>query len=420
MSNVVSDNTTIGPPKARAPNQQKPTGPAATYNADSDDWNEHRTWLTNIRDFVGGYLPNFTRHKNNASAPTPASDEYVFRAKDGVVWVNEGGAGIDLWRRLTKEPGFYDIRDYDAKPGASGKAATTAAFNAILAALSYSYFPTVEGKKSAVIYVPTVEDGWYVGDLNPYVGNNAAGIHFTGDMQSGRGGTGGSLIVYDGTLGGTMFDFQAINNSTIENLAFHMNYKALVGLKIRQYWNVANASQVGASGVTVRNCFIFAPQNSYDSIMIQAGSNDDPPNTRQTDTLCFDNVYMQGNDFGPGVGVTKQGWGFRDVVGGNTKNFTFRNCTVAYVYRGIEAKSGFLIVHGLSAAQVGYDRDKNASAIYTGAAATSVTGCGMESGSPGYLAGRQGQHSRFLRRMHSARRRRPYLWSKRQGHHRRR
>ncbi len=312
---------------------------------------------------------------------SPAGGTRVI-SKSGRIHVSEGGG---RFAPLTKEPSFYDIRKYGALPGIADKAATTAAFNTIFEEISYGYFPTVNGKPLAVIYIPsTDQDGWYVDDLNPYIGSPGAGIFFVGDAPSGRSSFKGSTLVFDGTLGGTMFDFQGINGSTIENITFNLGYKARKGVHLRQYYNIPNASQVGSSGVRFHNCFLCCPENDYDSILVAAGSDDDPPNTFQSSEYRFYNCQFQGNDFGPGL--TKQGWGFKSLVPGNTKNFVFDNCTITYCYRGIEATSGYLICREVQGGNIGYDRDQNACLIYTGSVSVDVTGGGIENGTAGYLA----------------------------------
>lgn len=291
-----------------------------------------------------------------------------------------------LGRHLSKETGFYDIRDWGAIPGSAGQTATTAAFNAIFAEISYSYFPTVNGKRSATIYVPsTDQDGWYIGDLNAYVGSPGANIHFKGDSESGRSGLEGSTIVFNGSTGGTMFDFKAINGSLIENLTFNLNSKALVGIKLHQYWNIPNTSQVGSSGVLMRHCFLHSPKNDYDSILVQAGSDDDNPNTLQSSEYRFEHVDFQGVDFGTGIGATKQGWGFKAVVSGNTKNFVFENCSFVALHRGIEATSGYLLVKECNGANIGFDRADSSLVVSAGNTCSLIT-AGVENGNVGYAA----------------------------------
>jgi hypothetical protein len=166
--------------------------------------------------------------------------------RNGRLEISENGKS---WRRLTGEDGYYDIRDYGAVPGSSGKAATTAAFEAIFAEIAYSYFPTVNGERNAIIFVPFTRDtGWYVDELTGYIGSPGARINIFGEVGAGRAGTEGSVLVYDGAAGGTLLDLQAPNASEIRNITFNGGRKAKYLLHARQYWNEANSSQVGSSG----------------------------------------------------------------------------------------------------------------------------------------------------------------------------
>ncbi len=275
---------------------------------------------------------------------------------------------------------YYDIRTYGAVPGAAGKTATTAAFNAIFAAINWGYFPDVGGARAAVIYVPAIQDSWYTGDLDAYVGSPGAAIYMRGDMPSGRSSIEGSTLIFDGTDSTTWFKFLGINASTIENITFNGGGKALVNVQVSQKWYGApNNTQIGSSGVRFNNCQFVEPKGNLNSILVQAGEDSDPPNTLQSSEYRFYNCQFQGHN-------SIQGWGFKAVVGGNTKNFTFDNCTFSYVYRGIETSSGYLICREVQGANIGYDRDNTAAMIYTGAISVDVTGGGMENGTTGYFA----------------------------------
>ncbi len=285
-----------------------------------------------------------------------------------------------LGRHFVHTPAWYDIRDYGAIPGPAGQTATTAAFNAIFAEISWSYFPDVDGKRSAVIYVPaTYDTAWYTGDLDPYVGSAGANILMRGDTRSGRSGIEGSTLIFNGTPGGDWFDFQAINASKFENLTFDGNSKAKRLIRLRQYWNVAHMSQVATSDVHFDSCFFHSPYGDYDSACVEIGDDVNPPNTYQCDTVRFDYCYFQGHN-------TIQGWGVRAVVGGNTKNFAFTECDFAYFYRGIETLSGSLLCTNVTGANIGYDRDANAALITVAAQSFTWTGGALESGTLGYFA----------------------------------
>ena len=324
--------------------------------------------------------------KSDSSANTVTCQGVVLRNQYETVKLVSNGTTWDPMTPII--PGVwpdgsavYDIRDYGAIPGAAGKAATTAAFNAIFAAINWGYFPSTTGQRASVIYVPAIEgDSWYTDDLDEYVGNPGASIYMKGDMPSGRSGIEGSTLKFDGTAGTTWFKFLGINASTFENLTFDGNSKALVLTQISQKWyGPPDNTQVGSSGVRFNNCFWHSPQGDYDSILVQAGSDDDPPNTMQSSEYRFYNCQFQGHN-------AIQGWGFRAVVAGNTKNFTFDNCTFSYVYRGIEANSGYLICREVQGGNIGYDRDENAAMIYTGCLSVDITGGGIENGSNGYFA----------------------------------
>ncbi len=305
---------------------------------------------------------------------------------DGSVWLLLNPHVSSLQPRPI---GWYDIRDYGAVPGVAGQARTTAAFNAIFAEISATYTPpsTITGGLSAVVYVPFVDvaDGfWYVGDLNPYMGNGGDALRMVGDAPRGyTGGGAGSTIRFNGTPRGTMFDFVAINASSFENLAFDGGGQALVVVKLRQFYNVANTFQVASNGVSFTNCVFSNPHNSYDSVLVQAGQDDDPPNTFQAADYWFFRCLFEGNDFGPGL--TRQGWGFKTAVAGNTKNFSFDTCTFLALYRGIETYSGYLVLKQIEAGNIGYDR-ADAAVIYFGGNTLTVQGVGLENGNTGYAA----------------------------------
>lgn len=285
-------------------------------------------------------------------------------------------------------PAFYDIRAYGAVPGAAGQTATTAAFNTIFGLISTSY-PADTGGLMAVIYVPAVTEaqfGWYVGDLNPYFGNTAISLYMFGDAPSGYGAQGGSLIYFQGTTGNTMFDFVAINDSTFENLTFRGGTKAKVLIKLRQFLQISPPFQSASNGVIFINCFFCEPENDYNSILVQAGEDDNPPNTYQAADYHFYYCYFQGLDNGPGFGVTKQGWGFKAVVGGNTKTFSFTRCVFTQLYRGVDASSGYVYCVDCEGGNIGYDRDDQAALFYGNATGWTITGFGMENGTTGYHA----------------------------------
>lgn len=311
--------------------------------------------------------------------PLATNAAYVLGPGETVTLI---GQSATQWGPSTQpSPAFYDIRNYGAFPGTAGKAATTAAFNAIFADINWEYFPTVEGKRAAVIYVPAAQgDSWYTDDLDEYLGTPGAGIYFKGDMPSGRSSTEGSTLIFDGTSGTTWFKFLGINSSTFENITFNGGSKALVLIQLSQKWYPApDSTQIGSSGVRFDNCQFVSPVGDYDSILVQAGSDDDPPNTMQSSEYRFYNCQFQGHN-------AIQGWGFKAVVAGNTKNFTFDNCTFSYVYRGIEANSGYLICREVQGGVIGYDRDENAAMIYTGCLSVDITGGGLENGNYGYFA----------------------------------
>jgi hypothetical protein len=298
------------------------------------------------------------------------------------------GLRADSWRWqpgstpvFPPEGTYYDIRQYGALPGLAGKAATTAAFNAIFAAINWGYFPSVTGKGFAYIYVPSVEtgDAWYIGDVDPYVGSQGSAIFMVGDGPSGYGGFQGSTIVYDGTPGGTMFEFIAISLSNIQNITFNLGGKAKYGVNPHQYWNPAEAAQVPSNWLYFVNCVFANPIGDYDSALVLAGQNSDPPSTLQSADYRFSRCLFSGH-------ATVQGYGFANFVGGNTKQWAFYDCTFQYVYQGIHTQSGFLVVQAIEGANIGYNRDSDACLVYAGGTTNVVSGFGFENGSTGYQA----------------------------------
>lgn len=309
-----------------------------------------------------------------------AQGRYI--ASDGLLWMSENGGP---YKPVSSDGnGVFDIRAYGAVAGPAGKAATTQAFADIFGLITYSYFPTVDGYRNAYIYVPiTLDTGWYVDELTGYIGNPGASLQLIGEAPAGRGGIDGSVLFYDGPAGGTLIDLQALNGSCIRNITFHGNRKASKLVHSRQYWNVPNASQAGSSGVAIIDCSFHEPENEYDSIMFAAGQDDDPPNTLQTSEHRFYRCFFSGIDLGPGL--TRQGWGFKALQAGNTKNFSFENCTFNQCYRGIEANSGDVFIKEINAANIGYDRGDGA-LFYGGANTLTIQGGAMENGNPGYAA----------------------------------
>lgn len=297
------------------------------------------------------------------------------------------GLRADSWRWqpgstpvFPPEGTYYDIRQYGAVPGLAGKAATTAAFNAIFAAINWGYFPDVTGKTFAYIYVPSVEtgDAWYIGDLDPYVGSTGASIFMSGDGTN-NSGVRGSTIFYDGTLGGTMFELIAINLSNIQNICFNGGGKAKYLVNPHQYWNAAHSFQVASNWLYFVNCVFTNPIGDYESALVLAGKDDDPPNTLQAADYRFSRCEFVGHS-------TIPGYGFRDLIGGNTKQWAFYDCVFLNLYQGIHARSGFLVVQAIEGGNIGYDGDIQAALIYTGAAGTTVTGVALENGTPGFAA----------------------------------
>jgi hypothetical protein len=296
------------------------------------------------------------------------------------------GTIADTWHWVSTSSGgggatTYNIVSYGAIPGAGGQSATTTAFNNIFALISTSY-PGETGGLMAIIEVPatTAADlGWYVGDLNPYYGNQGVSLYMKGEQPAGYGAQGGSTIWFNGTSGGTLMDFVAINASWFENLTFRGNTKAKVLVKLRQYWNSGLMLQSASNLVYFLNCTFVDPIGDYNSILVQAGEDDDPPNTLQAADYHFERCQFQGHN-------TIQGWGFKAVVGGNTKTFSFKDCGFTYLYRGVDFDSGYVTCMNCEGGNIGYDRDDQAAMIFGNATGLTVIGGGMENGATGYHA----------------------------------
>jgi hypothetical protein len=278
----------------------------------------------------------------------------------------------------------FDIRDYGATPGSASGHDTRLAIQHVLDQLSEGYpegAPRRSGKSGVVVF-PFDAGGWWVDGPLIYSGDPGLGIYFVGENGTARDGKEGSTLVYDGVDGGTLLDCVAINGSLFRDLKFSGNGKARVLVHLRQQV-IGSTLQAGSSGVAFYNCTFSEPGNFTDSILVAAGREDIPGETLQSSEYRFLLCTFQGRDVGA---ETQQGWGFRALSAGNTKNFAFSHCTFSGLYRGVEAHSGYVHIDECNAGNIGGYGRPGGALFYGGGDTWTVLGGGMENHNPGYAA----------------------------------
>jgi hypothetical protein len=300
---------------------------------------------------------------------------------DSVLDSSVGGRDFISGRSVRR----YDIREFGARPGQLNKAVTSRAIQSILKRISNdTYFGGMNQGESAVIYFPVGD--WWICEPLTYLGSLGQGVVFLGEHALARGGLQGSVLVYDGIAGGTLLECIGINGSEIKNLEFNGN-----GLARRLLWlhqastgTYPSGVQVQpSSGVNVHSCTFNNPGNYSDSILVAAGEKVHSSNTYQSSEYRFFNCYFQGRDVGPG---SLQGWGFRALDSGNTKNFVFQSCIFNTLYRGIECSSGYCLVSDCNSGNIGGYGRPGGAVLTVGGNTCTVLGGGLENGSPGYAA----------------------------------
>jgi hypothetical protein len=223
----------------------------------------------------------------------------------------------------------YDIRHYGARPGPYHKSATWLAVQTIFNQIKQEYpdekFQPQEGQSARIFFPFDGGEGWWVDQGLIYQGGVSVGLYLIGEHALARGGRQGTALVYDGPLGGTLLDLVAINGSHIQDLEFNLNNKAKIGVWLRHRY-VQGKGQIGpSSGVNFHSCSFYQAGDFTDSALVAAGKDDQPGATFQASEYRFYNCHFQGRDVGPG---SKQGWGFRAMNSGNTKNFAFNNASL--------------------------------------------------------------------------------------------
>lgn len=306
----------------------------------------------------------------------------VFKtAKNGRLYVSESGRP---WRRVTDQDEVHDIRNYlsDAENynlENNLPVNATGAQKRIFAEISA--VPSLgTPAKEAKIVVPCITDLLQIEETCQYIGGAGRGLDWCGIQSLSRFGDKGSGYKWVGAAGGTMFDLRGINGSRIHGLNFSGGLKAKYIVRGREFYDGVNPL-IGSSGVFVEFCRFSDPLTSDgDSACFAAGA-DNGVNTYPTDTYCFLCNDWNGTDEN---GI--QGWGFRALAGGNTKNFFLFHNSFSYFYRAIEASSGVLTVIEINGGNIGYNRGDEASLIVGSGNAVTVTDGRMENLGTGYTA----------------------------------
>jgi hypothetical protein len=272
-----------------------------------------------------------------------------------------------------KEESMLDVRGFGAV--GDGTADDTSAVQAAFGALSADS-PGLNAVTGSIYFPRGV---YRITQTLTYTGHVGNGLVLMGDTGLPRGGHDGSVLKWEGATGGTMMDLRAINGSRIQDLVFNGGRKAKYLVRAREYKD--DATYMVSSGLYVYRCFFMEPENANDSILFAAGT-DNWPVTLQASEYRFFQCYFQGVDLGAG---TQQGWGFKALSAGNTKNFAFHNCVFSQLYRGVECGSGYCLVVECNGSNIGYNR-AGAALFHLGGNDVLIQGGGFENGGSGYAA----------------------------------
>ncbi len=346
-----------------------PSGPRAWTPGEANEWAEAVTSAA-TSGALGG--PDTTI--------SSAGLAKLRRNAQGIVEASEDG---EIFKRLSRAAEVYNVRDYlnDAQKAnlAAGSAVNaTAAMQAIFAIISA--VPGVSDALDAIIEVPGAADLFQISSTCTYIGGVGRSLVFKGETGLSRGGSKASGFIWTGAQGGTMFDLRAINGSVIKDLAFNGGNLAKYVLRLREYYE--GGAQIASSGVWLYRCRFNEPTLlDGNSALVAAGHDNGVAGTKQASEYRFFYCDFNGcNELG------QQGWGFRALTAGNTKNFVFSHCTFSQLYRCAEAGSGYMIVVECNAGNIGYDRDSNACMFVHSGNTLNIQGGGLENGALGYYA----------------------------------
>lgn len=292
--------------------------------------------------------------------------------------------------RRGSRPGIaevHNLRDYlsdadNTTLEAGGTVNATGAMQDIFEAISA--VPGVSSATEAIIEVPGSPDLMEIEETCTYIGGVGRSITWRGEHSLSRSGEKGSGFKWVGAEGGTMFDLRAINGSRVHGLIFNGGGKAKYLVRGREYIDNTDpdpgSTLIASSGLFVEFCAFLNPTLlDGDSALFAAGA-DNGVNTRQASEYNFLYCDWSGcNENGT------QGWGFRALAGGNTKNFFFNYNNFQYLYRGIEAGSGDLTCIVVNGSNIGYAApDDEAALIYGYGNSVNVIGGRFENSTAGY------------------------------------
>lgn len=375
MSNVVPDNTT--PPAPKNPDiNPVPGGMIANYTSYTD-WNTTRTWLSNIRDWVGGYVSNFFRQLGNSSPPSPATGLSLhYTDTAGRAWKSENGRG---YRPLSYD---YDAREFGVLTEAS-PSADVVNVATLEAAETFAETQIGLGFQCRIVVPYEGQGPLYITDgaLGTGLGFRVRGNSASAPQWTSSAGFGAfddcCTLKWNGSAGATMVYFESFNKGQWSGINVLGNNIAGVAMQAGgQVWG--HPSEPAASAGFHFHDFTcglvkLGGAGAYGAFLV--GSAPYMGATNQSSDCRWTNVDFYGEDPGaPGftfAGMQAYGWSTAD--GGNTKNFDLDRCNFLFCNIGWGADSGYANLISCSWADVRQD-------IISGSINLSVIGSDTECG----------------------------------------
>lgn len=378
MSNWVLDSLANLALKSDA---RPPTGRNVEFKA--ADSNLIRGALADIR----ALMRNGKQRTGTHDGTDPDLTEFDIKADESGRLLVREGAGT-RWRFALPRDEVRDIREYlgssqnrrlELGQSVNATGAMQDLFDEI------SAVPGVSSALDAKIYHPLVSSGLLqIEETCGYIGGVGQGLSWYGTHALQRGGSAGSGFTWVGAEGGTMFDLRAINGSRIHGLVFDGGGKAKHLVRAREWTDSGApdpaATQIASTGLFVEFCRFANPTYlDGDSVLFAAGSAD-PGNLQASEYNFLFNDWQGCNETGI------QGWGFKALTNGNTKNFFFLYNNMSYFYRGIEAGSGDLTCVVVNGSNFGLNGRSNAALIYGYGNQLTALGGRFENSGPGYAS----------------------------------
>ncbi len=208
-----------------------------------------------------------------------------------------------------------------------------------------------------------------------YEGNAGTGLHISGALGGSRSPQ-GSIILYDGAVGGTILTLLGVNGLLLENMEFVGNAKAKVGVHFDAD-NVTGGGSCSLQNVVRRNTVsgLVGPENiAFAFGHVEAGV-----------TNCLGDYHMYDNILTGDR--TSTGAGIRMLQGGNVKNFLVQGGWI----NGFEYAIDWLYASGvLTVTQVfGYSHSSD---FRIGGGTTTIKGWENESTSSRFIVGSTGSN----------------------------